>query len=264
MTLTCRILTSTIAKQSTVPASKLENKFKATLRTGDYPIEDWEQSSNGHFKVTFVDAIGSMDGVTKYKTWVIWGDACTFLKDGETDFSKDMVLSVPHMSQRDNIEEYWRTCNTSSHAMLLNFLKPGSIKSDDDYFRRFVRPVGDSADWSIHTKALRKFGIESEFRTDMEYKDIDRQLDRGIPVPIGVLHKGVIGQGVFGGHVLLLIGRDGDDYVANDPWGEGFQYINHNGRNVKYPKYPTLDARWMPGSGYGRVVTAIDGKKTGL
>ena len=173
-------------------------------------------------------------------------------------------LSVPYCSQRDNLEDWWRTCNSSSHAMLVNFLKPGAIAGDDDYCQRFVKGRFDSTDWDGHTTALRKLGIESVYRTDLDYKDLDRSLEAGYPVVIGVLHKGSL-KAPTGGHVIICIGRDANrtGYTCHDPWGVGFSYSDTNGQGVFYPK-SSLDARWIPGNGYGRIVLSVDGKGTGL
>jgi hypothetical protein len=174
-------------------------------------------------------------------------------------------LAVPYYSQRDNLEEAHRTCNTSSHSMLVSFLKPGTIAGDDDYYQRFVKGQFDSTDWEGHTRTLWKLGIKSEFRTDLTYKDLDRSLEAGYPVVIGVLHKGSL-KYPTGGHVIICIGRDANRtrYICHDPWGVGFEtYSNTNGEAVFYPR-SSLDTRWVPGAGYGRIVLSVDGRTTGL
>ena len=173
-------------------------------------------------------------------------------------------LAVPYYSQRDNLEEAYRTCNTSSHAMLVSFLKPGTIAGDDDYYQRFVKNKFDSTNWGGHTTALRKLGIESVYRTDLNYKDLDHSLEAGYPMVMGVLHRGSL-KYPTGGHVIICRGRSDDrsQYLFNDPWGRGFDYTDTNGQGVFYPK-SSLDARWIPGAGYGRIVLSVDGRGTGL
>lgn len=242
---------STVAKQSTAQAQKLQPEFKTELKPGEYDIIRWELAPLGHQRVTFADKVGN------FQTWLIWGDDIEC--EGE---SKKIQLKVPYYSQRDNNSpQWWRQCNTSSHAMILNFLKPGSVASDDDYFQRFVNPFGDTTDWAIHTQALKRFGIESEFRQNLDYGDIEASLLKGYPVAIGVLHKGPFSD-PFGGHVLAIIGMDKSKgvFYANDPWGEGFSYSDHNGRCVEYPIYPSLDRRWLADgdkSGWGRIITSV-------
>lgn len=253
-----QILRSTIAKQSTVQARDLVPEFKQELKPGSYEILRWEHAPNGHQRVTFAEKQG------RHQTWLIWGDDIEC--EGE---SRKIQLKVPYYSQRDNqSSEWWRQCNTSSHAMVLNYLKPGSVASDDDYFQRFVRPIGDTTDWNVHTQALKRFGIESEYRQDLDFADLEKSLMLGFPVAIGVLHKGSIAAPA-GGHVLVITGMDEEKgiFYANDPWGVGFSYADHNGRSVEYPMYPSLDRRWLADgerSGWGRLITAVDGKAAKL
>lgn len=252
------VIRTTIAKQSTVQAKDLAPQFKAELKAGNYEIIRSEPAVNGHQRVTFTSKISN------YQTWLVWGDDITCPND-----SKKVQLKVPYYSQRDNqSSEWWRQCNTSSHAMILNYLKPGSVASDDDYFRRYVDPYGDTTDWNVHTQALKRFGIDSVYRQDLSFGDLERSLSLGFPVAIGVLHKGTIAAPA-GGHILVIVGMDTDRSVfyANDPWGVGFSYVDYNGQGVEYPMYPSLDRRWLvdgDNTGWGRIITAIDGKPTGL
>lgn len=251
----------TYLKQDVKAADKLPEQFKQWVTVGSYELESYSNSTKNHIKVTFKTPQG------KYKTWLVFADHVAIDDPNNAAIS----LNVPYYSQRDNQEEYWRTCNTSSHAMLLNYLYQkytgkNAVSGDDEYFQKFVKPYGDSTDWYVHTQALRKFGIESEYRTNCDFDDIDRSLKAGIPFVMGILHKGSI-QSPSGGHVIICIGKDGDEYICHDPWGEGFSYTNHNGKAVKYPVYPSLESRWLldlPNNGYGRIITSVKGQKTGL
>lgn len=253
-----QIVRSTIAKQSTVQARDLAPQFKTELSPGCYTIDRWEWAPAGHQRVTFAAAIAG------YKTWLLWGDDIQC-----EDESTAINLKVPYYSQRDNRSpEWWRQCNSSSHAMILNCIKPGSVASDDEYIQRYVTPHGDTTDWAVHTRALRRFGIESVYLQDLDFADLEKSLLLGFPVAIGVLHKGTISMPA-GGHVLVITGMDKQKglFYANDPWGEGFCYSNHNGKNVAYPINPTLERRWLvdgENSGWGRLITAVDGKLTTL
>lgn len=190
----------------------------------------------------------------------------------------DIKLKVPYYTQVDNRSQAMRTCNSSTHAMLLNYLKPGSVKSDDDYWKKFVQPYGDSTDHNVHTQALREHGIESLWRTDLDFEHINRSLNVKIPVAIGVAHRGNVYTPI-GGHIILVVGRkDGgnarsindDVYYVHDPLGAGFEYTSvtlGKGAYQEYPVIPSLVNRWQvegARSGWGRVITAIDGKPTGL
>lgn len=169
--------------------------------------------------------------------------------------SRGVVLPVPYFSQRDNKNEPHRTCNSSAHAMALAYLKPGLISGDDDYWNRYVNGVGDTTDWAVHDRAFNNNGIASTFSTTLTPQVVKEQIDNGYPTPIGLLHRGSISNPT-GGHVVTVIGYHTDTFICHDPWGAGFSYEATNGKSVKYPLKPSLNARWLadgPGSGWGRL-----------
>ncbi|NEN90809.1 MAG: hypothetical protein F6K48_18580 [Okeania sp. SIO3H1] len=164
-----------------------------------------------------------------------------------------MYLTVPYYSQRDNRVDWWRTCNSSSMAMCAQYLKPGCISGDDEYIDRLA-DYGDTTDHSAHTRLLSVMGINSSWETNLSYEDLNNQLAKGKPVPIGVLHKGTL-KYPTGGHICVVIGREAGGYICHDPWGHGFGYDYHNGRDCHYP-YQSLDARWLvegENTGWGRI-----------
>jgi len=245
----------TIAKQSTAQASTLAPKFKTILAPGKYEILRWVQAEGNHQKITFAKPVAG------FQTWLVWGDDVDL--PGE---DQNILLKVPYYSQRDNGDlprgEWFRTCNSSTHAMLANYLKPGCLPGGDrEYLEHYVLP-GDTIDWDVHTQALKRLGIVSEYRQNLDYEELENSLKRGYPVPIGVLHKGNT-NAPSGGHVLLIIGMDKarDIFIANDPWGAPFSYDNHNGQRVEIPVNPSLDKRWLvdgSNSGWGRIVTRVN------
>lgn len=251
------ILRSTIAKQSTVQAKELAPEFKIELEPGAYSILKWSYAASSHVKVTFPQPIAG------YQTWLIWGD------DVECDGEKRTInLKVPYYTQRNNAIGSGVTCSSSTHAMILNYLKPGSVASDDEYFQKYVQTLENSTNWDIHTAAFQEFGLKSVFRQNLDYEDLYQSLTLGLPVAIGVLHKGHI-SAPGGGHVLAIVGVNESQniFYANDPWGMGFDYTDFNGEGIEYPTHPSLDHRWLAdgaNSGWGRIITEIDGKPTGL
>ena len=159
----------------------------------------------------------------------------------------------PYYSQRDNLKEWWRTCNSSTSAMCVEFFKPGLISGDDEYIAKLAA-YGDTTDHSAHTRLLADLGIKSEWKTNLNYSDLDAQLKDNKPIPIGVLHNGTL-QYPTGGHICLVVGKYKEGYVCQDPWGHGFDYTDTNGNQVLYP-YQSLDIRWLvngKNSGWGRI-----------
>lgn len=166
------------------------------------------------------------------------------------------ILNVPYFPQTDNYRDADRTCNSSSCAMCLEFLKPGTLsgpKGDDQYLKK-VFAIGDSPDHSIQTRVLTGYGLNSEFRTNVTYADIDRELAAGRPVVAAILHRGSRSSPT-GGHICVIIGKaPNGGYVVNDPYGslnDGYTGSVMNGKGAVYKK-EEWDARWLlPGQKVG-------------
>lgn len=178
----------------------------------------------------------------------------------ETPGGTPEVLKVPYFSQRDNYRDSYRTCFSSSCAMLCKTLKPNSIANDDDYIREVFK-IGDTTDASVQIQTLRHFGVSARFATNMTFATLDSLLSQGVPVPVGILHHGPAGAPSGGGHWICVIGKEGENYIVHDPWGEidhaSGTYPSTNGKNLKYSKN-LLKARWTvegDGSGWGIIAS---------
>ena len=189
--------------------------------------------------------------------WKIINDPKVVEQSPVVSHPTKLVLDVPYYSQRDNAVDPERTCFSSSCAMLLKYLKPGSISGDDEYINT-VFTFGDTTSAPVQLDALAHYGVEAEFKQNGGWTDIDSQLVRGIPVPIGILHHGPVSNPTGGGHWIIVIGRNETNtaYVVNDPNGEldlvNGGYINSNGKRLVYSK-KNLSSRWLvegPGSGW--------------
>lgn len=180
--------------------------------------------------------------------------------------SPERVLKVRHMSQMDNGAEGYRQCFTTSCAMLLEYLQPGTISGfngDLEYLER-VEQYGDTTDPAAQIKALRSFGVEAEFVTNASFKTLEDQIAKGVPVPCGWLHKCHVSSPCGGGHWSVVIGllEDGNT-VQNDPYGEANLvqggYLNTwitAGEAVNYSR-KNWGPRWeVEGAGTGWAIIA--------
>jgi hypothetical protein len=109
--------------------------------------------------------------------------------------------------------------------MAAAFLRPGSLNGSgqlDDQFLALVQRHGDTTDANAQVAALQSLGIQSRFRTDGAIDDLIAQLQRGIPCPVGWLHKGPASSPTGGGHWSLVIGWNPDtrQLLMHDPNGE--------------------------------------------
>jgi len=196
------------------------------------------------------------------RDWWFFSDHFKIINDpiaNETTPSKpkEIILNVPYYSQRDNQRDPMRTCFSSSCAMLLKYLKPNTITSDDQYINT-VFQYGDTTSPTSQLEALQDYGLAASFKQNGSWDEIDDLLERGIPVPIGILHKGPVSNPTGGGHWLVIIGRTADNksVYVNDPFGDldliNGNYMSTGGAKLKYSK-KNLGPRWLvesPTSGW--------------
>ena len=177
------------------------------------------------------------------------------------DTPKSNILDVPFYPQTDNYRDPQRTCNSSACAMCLEYFKPGTLKGakgDDAYIRK-VFSIGDTTDHLVQTRVLNSYGIKSHFSYSLSFADLDRELEEGRPVVIGILHRGSLSNPT-GGHMVVVIGKTLDEkfYICNDPYGslnDNYTGSVYNGKGAIY-KRSELMRRWTPegsNSGWGRV-----------
>jgi hypothetical protein len=144
--------------------------------------------------------------------------------------------------------------------MCLEYLKPGTLKGakGDDAYVQKVFAIGDSTDHTVQTKVLESYGVKSYFSYNLSFADIDKSLSAGKPVVIGILHRGSL-SAPSGGHMVVVIGKKGNDYVVNDPYGslnDGYTGSVTNGKGAVYKK-SDLTYRWLENgkdkTGWGRI-----------
>ena len=168
-------------------------------------------------------------------------------------------LNVPFYLQTDNYRDADRTCNSSACAMCLEYFKPGTLKGakGDDAYVQKVFAIGDTTDHTVQTRVLMGYGINSAFKYNVTFADLDRELFEGRPVVIGILHRGPL-SAPTGGHMVVVIGKTlSGDYVVNDPYGslnDGYTGSVTNGKGAVY-KRSDLVRRWCPkgNDGWGRI-----------
>ena len=188
----------------------------------------------------------------------------------ETPSASSRVLKVKYFSQRDSATAHaLRMCFSSSCAMMADYLKPTAIQvaeqEDDYYMKNYVFRHGDTTNPTAQIRALRDLGITAEFRKNLTQQDVINQIDKGIPVPIGILHHGHVSAPRGGGHYIVIIGYDKGTghWIVHDPYGEldvvnGGYWGSTNGANQRYT-FKNLNRRWMvegSGSGWGVIATA--------
>jgi hypothetical protein len=160
-------------------------------------------------------------------------------------------LDVEYYYQRDSKTGHGeRSCQSSAIAMAIEYINPDLIYDDDEYLRRVLK-YGDTISQIAQKKALDSLGVKNQFRMNGSEADLLKILDKGYPVPIGILHKGTIFAPSGGGHWITLIGYDEKFFHVHDPFGElnlidgGYSKAGpSDGRNVRYTRV-NLMKRWL-------------------
>lgn len=167
-------------------------------------------------------------------------------------------LDVPYFTQTDSqvSGQAERMCFSSSMAMAMDYLDSDAIEGDDDWYLNEVFKYGDTVSSEAQLAAARSLGFDVEFRMDGTQQDLIDQLDKGIPVPIGILHHGDVDHPTGGGHWICLIGYDEKYFHVHDPMGDldlvwgGYPHEGRGkGANLQYTR-KNLMKRWhIDGSG---------------
>ena len=167
------------------------------------------------------------------------------------------LTGFPWFPQLDNGPEGWRQCQTSSIAMCLAYLGVGNIKDDLDYLQ-VVRRYGDTTSQTAHQLALKALGVRARFVINCSASQAQGELKAGLPLCMGILHKGHVSQPGGGGHWVVAYGFDARHFVVNDPYGE-LDLVNgtwvrtggNSGKGLRY-SYKNLNPRWQAeGAGSG-------------
>ena len=161
-------------------------------------------------------------------------------------------LQVPWYAQMDSADRQQaaRMCFSSSCAMLLQYLKPGTLtgpNGDDQYLRR-VQQYGDTTDPTAQIRALSSYGVKAKFTKVAGWAILEDQIKKGIPVPCGYLHRGPVTAPSGSGHWLIAVGHDKENLIVHDPFGEA-DLVNGKtmGGVARFMKYSrkNFGPRWM-------------------
>ncbi len=154
------------------------------------------------------------------------------------------LVGVPHFQQHDSaqLSQRERTCFTSSCAMLLEALKPGTLQgaNGDDQYLAVVQHYGDTTDANAQLQALAHYGVTARLVQTADFELIKEQIIRGIPVPCGTIHRDPVDGAAGSGHWLINVGHTPTHLVVNDPWGEpdllGGATLNPNGMGLRFSR----------------------------
>lgn len=130
----------------------------------------------------------------------------------------EVNLPVPYHSQEDPDDNVTRdTCGPTSVAMVFDFY--GESHSGDEVFQQTGAGSGLISVQQLLT-AIEAFGFKAEYKTGLQFSDIQNYLKQGI-APIALVKAQYLtsrqDQGFGGGHFIVIDGFRNDGITANDP-----------------------------------------------
>ncbi len=128
-------------------------------------------------------------------------------------------LPVPYKSQLDNWYNPTGSCNVTSLAMCLEYLKTPRRKTSGQYEDELYQYAINKG-YSRHepvdlAKIVRDYGRRDKFTRAGTIEGVKDWLAGGNPV---VIH----GYFTSFGHIIVLVGYDDNGFIVHDPYGEWF------------------------------------------
>lgn len=267
----------TFLKKKLLGATDLTDSEKLFVPKGrEFSVTHYAPDRNQHLLMTLASPLLAQDGKSKLEKVYVYDPHVRV--DGEE--AKQLIkLPVVYRSQLNNDPSIfgpgWRQCNTTSNTMLADYLLKGELAKQakekgypepESVYMRIVAKYGDTIDHSAQTRALKDLGIESYFSYTLSGQDVLTCLRAGVPVAAGFAYKG-------SGHICLIVGHDPVKkvWLVHDPYGtrhgSSDAYDVGVGGAFDLYTYDTMQRIfWDQGSaaGWGRVVTSVKGKSTGL
>ena len=267
----------TFLKKSLLGSADLADSEKIFIKKDQaFFVTEYSPDRNQHLLLTLASPLTTKDGKTRIQK--VYAYDPHIIIEGE-DLNRLIKLPVKYSSQLDNDEAIfgpgWRQCNTTSNAMLADYLLAGALTTmakaqgfpePESVYMRIVGKYGDTIDHDAQTWALRELGIVSYFSYSLSAKDILLSLKANIPVVVGLAYKS-------SGHICIIVGHDPAQkvWLVHDPYGtrHGASNSYDIGVGGAYDPYSygvMQQILWDSGgeAGWGRIVTSIKGKPTGL
>lgn len=134
------------------------------------------------------------------------------------------MSNMPYFTQYDNSINPGATCQNTSIAMVLNYIKPKNKIRPDDVTAKYGNQLGQEPEGVA--QILRNYGVKASSTKSASLDTLKKQLSLGRPVIIN-------GYFTTGGHVLLVTGYDKakDEFIVNDPagkWAVTLEAVIHN------------------------------------
>ncbi|MCC3412116.1 MULTISPECIES: C39 family peptidase [unclassified Microcoleus] len=213
-----KILKDTIFKSKPLASSQLQEAEKQVIPAG----KEFELLAfapiRGHIRVALRNESFKGSGI-----WYVYGGHAQVTLDGVLLYPKPnpptVRLGIPYRSQMDNLYNPTGSCNVTSIAMCLDFLRvPRRQKTGqyEDELYQYAIDKGYSR-WEPRdlAKIVRDYGAQDYFTENATIDDVQDWLASGNPA---VIH----GYFTSFGHIIVAAGYDSEGFFVHDPYGEWF------------------------------------------
>jgi uncharacterized protein YvpB len=143
-------------------------------------------------------------------------------------------LKVPYLSQLDNANAPYGTCNLTCVAMCLQFFgvkgDGTAIQLEDQLFNYVVKHRLSRHNPLDLVRVFESKKIRDQFSFNTAWGEVRSWLDNGKPC---IVH----GYFTRSGHIIVLRGYDREGFFVNDPYGEWFSWgydTRKSGENLHY------------------------------
>lgn len=204
--------TQPLQSDALLPAEKQNLKAGVTLKVASFEVE------RGHLKITLADT-----PVENTWTGYIFGEHAEVFEGTTKIYPKrdEIKLPVPYKSQRDNAYDPDISCNVTSIAMCLEYLKIPRRYSDgqfeDELYNYALDQELDRETGNGLAQIVRDYGAQDNFTETATIEQVKDWLANGNPA---VVH----GYFTQTGHIVALVGYDSTGFIVHDPYGEWFEW----------------------------------------
>ena len=219
----------TFLQKSPLSTDSLPNTDKSMLAAGTILEVSYFESERNYFKITLKQEVdGSAVWFVRCEdVKMVGGEALPPVEmpaDEKPEVPRSsspntVKLDIPYKSQRDNANNPDGSCNVTSLAMCLDFLRisgqDSSIQLEDELYEYALN--NNLSRHSPHDLAqiVIAYGAKDAFDSHATLDEVKGWLAAGNPI---VTH----GYFTSFGHIIVLVGYDEKGFIVHDPYGEWY------------------------------------------
>jgi hypothetical protein len=235
----------TLLKRRPVQSGVLSDAEKLGIKKGEAIACNWiKPQPGGHLLIELSKPRAG------FYQWYIFTQHCNFTPVKDTAIK----LAIAWDSQTNSRypTQAYRMCFSSSVWMAASYasiLFRRKFAKDDDYLKEVLK-CGDTKIADAHLEALSHAGVYAQYKQNGKVADLIYQLEKGLPVAIGILHHGTLKYPTGGGHWVVVGGVSADrrSFLLFDPYGSVTENPPYSGKveagNGYWVDVAVLDSRW--------------------